>query len=62
MVFNGRAISHKTYIDFANKYKIPLVNRIGKAKTFKQLAIEIYKYEMKHVYPKPGKYGLYVIR
>ena len=62
MVFNGRAISHKTYIDFAKKYKIPLVNRIGETKAIKQLAAEIYKYEMKHVYPKLGKYGLYIIR
>ena len=53
MVFNGRTISHKTYMYYANKYKIPLVTHIGKTKPFKQLATEIYRYEMDHVYPKP---------
>ena len=58
----GRAIAHTTYIRFAKKYKIPLVHSNGKTKTFPELAKEIYNYEMKHIWPAPRKYGLYVVK
>ena len=58
--FIGRARAHTTYLKYAKKYKIP-VRAHGKKKEFKELAQDIYEYEMKHIHPKPGKYGLYVL-
>ena len=62
MAFEGRAIAHSTYIKYAKKYKIPLTKSNGSKKTINELAREIYNYEMKYIYPKQGKYGLYVIK
>ena len=58
----GRAIAHSTYLKFAKKYNIPLKTQTGKVKTFKQLAREIYRYEIVNVPPKLGKHGLYVLK
>ena len=62
MVSTGRAIAHSTYIKYANKYNIPLTKANGSKKTIAELAKEIYNYEMRYIYPKRGKYGLYVIK
>jgi hypothetical protein len=49
----GRVISHETYIMFMNKY-----NLCYKNKTFKEMALEIYNYEIEH---KPDIIiGLYI--
>ena len=58
----GRALAHSTYLKFAKKYNIHLKTQAGKVKTFKQLARETYRHEMKYILQKPGKYGLYVLR
>ena len=47
MPYQGRAIAHTTYVNFAKKYKIPLIHNNGKSKTPQELAKEIYAYEMK---------------
>ena len=62
MAFKGRAIAHTTYIKFANKYKIPLTKTNGSKKSIPELAKDIYNYEMRYIYPKQGKYGLYVVK
>ena len=62
MPYQGRAIAHTTYVNFAKKYKIPLTHNNGKSKTPQELAKEIYAYEMKNILNKKGKYGLYVVK
>ena len=57
MPFKGRAIAHTTYIEYANKYGIHLQTENGVRKSFQELAQEIYRCEMIHVYPKPFQYG-----
>jgi hypothetical protein len=43
MKFQGRAISFKTYIMFMEKYGL-----IHEGKTMKEMALEIYTYEIEH--------------
>ena len=62
MAFPGRAIAHITYINYAQKYGIPITKKDGTPKTIKQLAKDIHNYEMKHILNKPNKFGLYVVR
>ena len=57
-----RAIAHAAYIKFANKYKIFLTKANGIKKSIVELAKDIYNYEMRYIYPKQGKYRLYVVK
>ena len=62
MTFQGRAISRKTYLEYANKYDIPITKKDWTPKTMKQLAKAIYEHEMDTIFFQPNKYGLYVVR
>ena len=62
MVYQGRAISYATYMQYAKKYNISLTKPNKSKKTINELAKYIYNYDMKYIYPKKGKYGLYVIK
>jgi hypothetical protein len=61
-------VGYKTYVYYANKYKIPLIAD-GKKKTMKELANQIHKFEMKNrdkIFKKgiddnTGSYGLYLV-
>ena len=58
--FIGRAIAYSTYIKYCNMYGIPVKHNDTTDRKMKELAKDIHAYEMKHILPKPGKYGLYV--
>ena len=51
----GKAISYKTYTNFANKYKIKL-KRNGVLKSMKELSDEIYNHEANNNKIKKGLY------
>ena len=58
-----RAITHAAYIQFANKYKIPLTKANGSKKSIPELAKDIYSYEMRYIHHPnkgKGKYGFYI--
>ena len=50
MAFPGRAIAHITYINYAQKYGIPITKKDGTPKTMKQLAKAIYEHEMDTIF------------